>query len=62
MRRRSWIDLLQQGSEVGEPLAPEDAVMAHPVDQRREALGLGAVIDVAALGALGDQTGQLQAT
>src|SRR5271170_2817438 len=60
MRRRSWIDLLQQGSKIGKALAPEEAVVAHPIDQRREALGLGAIEHVAAVGALGDQTGQLQ--
>ena len=60
MRRRSWIDLLEEGSEVGEPLAPEDSVVAHPIDERGEALRLGAIIDVPSLGALGDQTGLLQ--
>ncbi|MNY40302.1 hypothetical protein D3C86_1750370 [compost metagenome] len=35
---------------------PEGAVVAHPVDERRQALGLGAVIDVAALRTLGDET------
>jgi hypothetical protein len=50
----SWIDLLQEGSEVGETLAPEEAVVAHPIEERDESLGLRAVIDVAALGSLGD--------
>jgi len=35
-------------------------VVAHPVDERGEALGLCAIIDVAALGALGDQAGLFQ--
>src|ERR1700737_3494686 len=59
-RRRSWIDLLQERSEVGEPLAPEDAVVAHPIDERREPLRLGAIEDVATLRPLGDQAGLLQ--
>src|SRR5713101_540616 len=59
-RRSSWIDLLQEGFEVGEAVTPEHAVMAHPIDERREALRLGAIIDIAALGALGDQAGLLQ--
>src|SRR5258706_13586046 len=59
-RRHSWIDLLQKGSEVGELLAPEGAVVAHPIDKWGETLRLGAVVDLAALGAFGDQAGQLQ--
>ncbi|MNT92416.1 hypothetical protein D3C72_2337010 [compost metagenome] len=34
--------------------------MVHPVDQRLEALRLGAVVDVATLGALGDEARLLQ--
>ena len=41
-------------------VAPEGAVVAHPVDQRLEAFRLGAVIDFPAFGALGDQAGLLQ--
>jgi hypothetical protein len=54
------IDFLEKGAQISEPLAPEDAVVAHPVGQRREALGLRAIIDVATLGTLGDQAGLLQ--
>src|SRR4051794_2887861 len=60
MRRHSWIDFLQESSEIGEAVTPEHAVMAHPVDERREALRLGAVVNVAAFGAFRDQPGQLQ--
>src|SRR6201747_845693 len=59
-RRHSWIDFLQESSEVGEAVTPEHAVMVHPVDQRREALGLRAVVNVTAFGAFSDQAGQLQ--
>src|SRR5258705_12357011 len=60
MRRRSWINFLQQCFEFCKAFAPEDAVVAHPVDQRLEAFRLGAVIDLPAFGALGDQAGLLQ--
>src|SRR5262249_52794927 len=47
-------------TEVSEPVAPEGAVVAHPVCQRLEALGPGAVVDVPALGAFSDQARLLQ--
>src|SRR5882757_3603103 len=59
-QRRSWIDFLQESSEIGEAVTPEHAVMAHPVDERREPLGLGAVVNVTAFGAFRDEAGELQ--
>src|SRR5262249_57517326 len=56
LRRRSWIDLLKEGTEVGEPIAPEGAVVAHPVGQRLEAFGPDAVVDLPAPRAFGPQT------
>src|SRR4051812_13196027 len=43
------VSLLQKGAEIGEPLAPEDAVVAHPVEKRGQSLGFGVVENVAAL-------------
>src|SRR5258706_13763936 len=60
MRRCSWIDLFQETAKIGETLPPEDAVMAHPTDQRGEPLRLGAIKDIAAFAALGDQASLLQ--
>ena len=54
------IDFLQEGSQVGEALAPERRVVAHPVDERREALGLGVIVNVAALGTFSDEASQVQ--
>ena len=47
------------GTEIGEALAPEDAIVALPIGQRCWALGFSAVVDVSALGALGDQASPL---
>src|ERR1700726_1831897 len=60
MRRCSWIDLFQETAKIGETLPPEDAVMAHPIDQRGEPLRLGAIKNIAAFAALGDQASLLQ--
>src|SRR4051794_39182542 len=59
-RRRSWIDLLQKGFEIGKAFAPEHAVMAHPVDQGAQPLGLRAVVNVASFGTFGDQPGKFE--
>src|SRR5262245_29101343 len=50
MGHRSWINLLQKLAEVGEPLTLEDAVEAHPIDERAEPSGAHPVIDVAPAG------------
>src|SRR5690606_5983225 len=44
-----------------EAFTPEDAVVAHPVGERIQTARLGAVVDIAALGALADEAGLLQA-
>src|SRR3978361_164491 len=59
-RPDSWIDLLQECFEIGKALAPEHAIMADPVDQRRQPLGLRPVINLTALGTLGDEACEFQ--
>src|SRR4051794_29134173 len=60
MRQHSRFDLLQEVTQVLEALTPEHAVMIHPGHQRLQSLRRGAVVDVAALRALGDEAGLLE--
>jgi hypothetical protein len=50
----------QQGFEAIEPVAPEGAVEAHPVDQRDESLRPGAVVGVEAGPPVAHQAGMRQ--
>jgi hypothetical protein len=53
---------IQQSFEAIEPLAPEGAVEAHPIDQRRQTLRLGAVVGLTTLAPVVHQAGLLQDT
>ena len=46
--------------QIGEPFAPEQAVMAHPIKQGVEALGPCTIEDIAPLGPLGDEPGDFE--
>src|SRR5262249_9412931 len=61
-RRQAWslVHPLQQGFEAIKSVAPERAVEAHPVDQRRQTLRLGAVVGLAALAPGAHQAGMLE--
>src|SRR5687767_1254642 len=52
--------LLEKGVELGEALAPEAGIVAHPVGQRGQPARIGAVVDLAPLGPLGDEAGQAE--
>src|SRR3984885_4702580 len=52
----SLVHSVQKCFEVIEPVAPERAVEAHPVDQGRQRLRLGAVMGLAALAPVEHQT------
>jgi hypothetical protein len=54
------IDLLQEGTKIGKPFAPEDTVVAHPIEEGGKTLRFGAIEHLPAIGPLGDQTGLLQ--
>jgi hypothetical protein len=55
-----WVHPLQQGFEAIEAVAPEGAVEAHLVDQRRQALRPGGVVGLAPLAPVVNQAGKLE--
>src|SRR5262249_53738935 len=60
--RRPWslIHPLQQIFQAIEAVAPEGAVMAHPVDQGCEAAGVGAVMGLASVPTVADEASLLE--
>jgi hypothetical protein len=64
--RSTTIERVAAGSVIGpqevfeaiEPVTPEGAVKAHPVDQRRQTLRLGAVVGLAPLAPVTHQSGE----
>jgi hypothetical protein len=59
---RPWVGFrpIQPGFEAIEPLAPEGAMGAHPVDQGRQDLWLSAVVGLASLALAAYRSGQFQ--
>jgi hypothetical protein len=51
---------MQQGFEAIEAVAPEGTVEAHPLDQRRQSLRLGAVVGLASFTPVAHQAGMPQ--
>jgi hypothetical protein len=51
---------IQQGFEAVEPIAPEDPVKGHPVDQRGQASCVGAIVGLAPLVTVANQAGEFE--